>query len=209
MANLQVKPTRMELTNLKKRRAVAVRGHKLMKDKRDEMVRRFIVFVRRNRELREEVEKRMAKAMQSFVLARASSSDLAVEEALCYPARPASISVSVANVLSVKVPKLELVTSEGFNYPYGFATTTAELDTAVQYFSELLPLLVELAEVEKTCNRLADEIEKTRRRVNALEYVMIPQFNEAIRQIKMKLDENERGNLIRLMKTKEMLQQGK
>jgi len=205
MAALQVKPTRMELSNLKKRLKVAVRGHKLMKDKRDEMVRRFIGYVRRNKELREQVEEKLAAAMQEFVLARASMSGAELEEALCYPARPASLTAKKGNVLSIDVPQSSLNTTEGFSYPYGFSTTSAELDSAVQSFSELLPLLVELAEVEKTCNLLADEIEKTRRRVNALEYVMIPQFEETIRAITMKLDENERGNLTRLMKTKDML----
>ena len=138
---------------------------------------------------------------------RASMRAEAVEEALCYPARPAEIKVSAQHVLSVVVPKLELASVGKVELPYGIVGTSAELDAAVQAFAELLPLLIELAEVEKTCNRLADEIEKTRRRVNALEYVMIPQFDEAIRTIKMKLDENERGNLTRLMKTKEMLAQ--
>ncbi|MDR0840111.1 MAG: V-type ATP synthase subunit D [Christensenellaceae bacterium] len=205
MVTLQVKPTRMELSNLKRKKKVAVRGHKLMKDKRDELVRRFIIYVRRNRVLREQVEEKLAAAMQRFVLARATMSAEAVEEALCYPARPATVEAGVQHVLSIEVPQLRLAAAEGFSYPYGFMTTSAELDGAVQIFSEALPMLMELAEVEKVCNRLADEIEKTRRRVNALEYVMIPQYDEAIRQITMKLDENERGNLIRLMKTKQMI----
>lgn len=205
MAQMQVKPTRMELTNLKKKRKVAVRGHKLMKDKRDEMVRRFILYVRRNKELREQVEAKLGAAMQEFVLARAQMSTEAVEEALAYPARPANVTVDTQHVLSLKMPKIQLETTEGFDYPYGFMTTSSELDGAVQQFSEVLPMLIELAEVEKICNSLADEIEKTRRRVNALEYVMIPQFDEAIRMIKMKLDENDRGNTTRLMKTKEMI----
>lgn len=205
MAAVQIKPTRMELSNLKKRRNVAIRGHKLMKDKRDEMVRRFIGFVRKNRELRERAEKQLASAMRSFVAARAAMGWAGVEEALCYPARPANVEADIGHVLSIDVPKLRLNTTEGFEYPYGFATTGAELDDAVKTLSELLPLLIELAEIEKICNRLADEIEKTRRRVNALEYVMIPQFEESIRRITMKLDENERGNLTRIMKTKDML----
>ncbi len=206
MAALQVKPTRMELSNLKKKKKVAVRGHKLMKDKRDEMVRRFIIYVRRNKELREQVEEKLGQAMQSFVLARAGMGNEDIEEALCYPARPAKITAGTQQVLGVQAPKLDLVAStDAIELPYGMANTSAELDGAVKQFSELLPLLIELAEVEKICNRLADEIEKTRRRVNALEYVMIPQFDEAIRAITMKLDENERGNLTRLMKTKEML----
>ena len=204
MAQLQVKPTRMELTNLKKKRKVAARGHKLMKDKRDEMVRRFIAYARRNKELREQVEQKLSAAMGQFVLARAEMSGEAIE-ALAYRARPATVSVDTQHVLSLKMPKLSLETSDTFDYPYGFMNTSAELDSAVSAFAEVLPMLIELAEVEKICNSLADEIEKTRRRVNALEYVMIPQFDEAIREIKMKLDENDRGNTTRLMKTKEML----
>lgn len=206
---IQYKPTRMEMTNLKKRKQVAVRGHKMMKDKRDEMVRRFIIYIRRNRELREEVEQKLAAAMQAFVLARATMGNEAVEEALMYPARSIDAVIGKQYVLSVAVPKMELGEASEFAYPYGFATTSAELDEAVQLLSSLLPLLLELAEVEKTCNRLADEIEKTRRRVNALEYVMIPQFTEAIRQIRMKLEENERQSLTRLMKVKAMMAEGK
>lgn len=206
MAAIQAKPTRMELSNLKKRRLVAVRGHKMMKDKRDELVRRFIVYARRNKELRDEVEGKLSVAMRSFVLARASMSSADIEEALMYPARAASVDAQTASVLSIPVPKLAMETQEGYSYPYGYATTGAELDAAVQQLAEALPLLLELAEVEKACSRLADEIEKTRRRVNALEYVMIPQFNETIRSIQMKLEENDRQNTTRLMKTKEMLQ---
>ena len=206
MAAIQAKPTRMELSNLKKRRQVAVRGHKMMKDKRDELVRRFIVYARRNKELRDEVEEKLSVAMRSFVLARASMSGAEIEEALMYPARAASVDAQTTSVLSIPVPKLAMETQEGSSYPYGYATTGAELDAAVQQLAESLPLLLELAEVEKACSRLADEIEKTRRRVNALEYVMIPQFNETIRSIQMKLEENDRQNTTRLMKTKEMLQ---
>ena len=206
MAAIQVKPTRMELSNLKKRKKVAVRGHKMMKDKRDELVRRFIGYARRNRELREEVERMLMLSMKNFVLARATMSNDEVDEALMYPARAIAVEAGRQNVLSIAVPKMSMETGEGFTYPYGFATTSADLDGAVQQLAEVLPLLIELAEVEKTCGRLADEIEKTRRRVNALEYVMIPQFTEAIRRIQMKLDENERGNLTRLMKTKDLLQ---
>ena len=207
MAAIQAKPTRMELSNLKKRKTVAVRGHKMMKDKRDELVRRFIIFARRNREMREEVERKLTLAMKSFVLARASMSYAEIEEALLYPARAASVETGSESVLSIPVPKLKLETQEGFTYPYGYATTSAELDGAVQQLAEVLPLMLELAEIEKSCSRLADEIEKTRRRVNALEYFMIPQFTETIRSIQMKLEENDRQSTTRLMKTKEMLQQ--
>ena len=169
-------------------------------------MRQFLELVRENKTLRETVEAGIAAANKNFVLARAGMSNADIEEALCYPARPAKITVGTQQVLGVQAPKLDLVAgTDAIELPYGMANTGAELDGAVKRFSELLPLLIELAEVEKICNRLADEIEKTRRRVNALEYVMIPQFDEAIRAITMKLDENERGNLTRLMKTKEML----
>lgn len=206
MTAIQAKPTRMELSNLKKRKQVAVRGHKMMKDKRDELVRRFIVYARRNKELRDEVEHKLSLAMQSFVLARASMSGAEIEEALLYPARAASVETETMSVLSIPVPKLTMETQEGYSYPYGYATTGAELDGAVRQLAEALPKLLELAEIEKACSRLADEIEKTRRRVNALEYVMIPQFTETIRSIQMKLEENDRQNTTRLMKTKEMLE---
>ena len=202
---ISYKPTRMEMSRLKKRLVTATRGHKLMKDKRDETVRRFITFVRRNKELRERVEALMGEAMKSFVIAKATMSSAAVEEALLVPAASAKVEVSSGKVLSTEVPVLTYVPSENRGLPYGVFGTSSELDAAVSKFSELMPLLIELAEVEKTCNLLADEIEKTRRRVNALEYVMIPQLEAAIHSISMKLDENERGNLTRLMKTKEML----
>ena len=202
---ISYKPTRMEMSRLKKRLVTASRGHKLMKDKRDETVRRFITFVRRNRELRTRVEELMGEAMASFALAKAGMSTGAVEEALSYPAASAKVEVGASKVLSVEVPDLTYVPSESKGIPYGALGTSSELDNAVGKFSEIMPLLIELAEVEKTCNLLADEIEKTRRRVNALEYVMIPQLEDAIHDISMKLDENERGNLTRLMKTKDML----
>lgn len=202
---LSYKPTRMELSNIKKRRTVAIRGHKMMKDKRDELVRRFIVLARRNKALREKTELKLGSAMQNFVLARAVMSGSEIEEALLYPARAIAVEKGTDTVLSIPVPKLTADTQEGFVYPYGFATTGADLDGSVQALAEVLPLLLELAEVEKATSRLADEIEKTRRRVNALEYVMIPQFDDAIRDIRMKLEENERGNTSRLMKTKEIL----
>ena len=147
MAALQYKPTRMELSNLKKRRTVAVRGHKMMKDKRDEMVRRFILYIRRNKALREEVEQKLSLAMQSFVLARATMGNEAVEEALAYPARPAKVQVGKEYVLSIQVPTLALEEVGEFQYPYGFATTSSELDGAVQALSEVLPLLLELAAI--------------------------------------------------------------
>ncbi len=209
MAILRVNPTRMELTRLKKRLVTASRGHKLLKDKRDEMVRQFMLLIRRNRELRLEVEAALEKALSGFVLARVAMSREAMDEALLFPVREVELSVSHANIMSVDVPKIsyqEKKREQAF-FPYGMLMTSSELDSAVSSLASVLPQMVELAELEKTCNMLADEIEKTRRRVNALEYVMIPQLQETIKYIRMKLDENERGSLIRLMKTKDMIAQ--
>ncbi len=207
MAILRVNPTRMELTRLKRRHVVAVRGHKLLKDKRDEMVRRFMLLIKKNRELRQEVEAALSSALGGFVLARIAMSKESFDEALMFPVREVELSLSRQNIMSVYVPKIaytEKKREQAF-FPYGLLTTSSELDSATAKLASVLPQMVELAELEKTCNMLADEIEKTRRRVNALEYVMIPQLEETIKYIKMKLDENERGNLTRLMKTKDMI----
>lgn len=207
MASRKVNPTRMELSRLKKRRATAVRGHKLLKDKRDEMVRRFVLLARENKALRERVEAQLSQALYDFMLARAVMSEEAMEQALMVPAREVELQLGNRNIMSVDVPSIEVKairTSEG-GTPYGFAFTSAELDGAISTLADLLPELLKLAEAEKACNMLADEIEKTRRRVNALEYVLIPQMEADIRTITMKLDENERGNLTRLMKTKDMI----
>ena len=201
-STLRVNPTRMELTRIKRRLVTAKRGHKLLKDKRDEMVRQFILLVRRK-----EVENELQGALAKFALARAVMDSQALEEAVMYPARSAAVEIGLRNVLSVHVPTITPVqtTAKESALPYGLAETSADLDDAIATMAELLPKLLRLAEIEKACDLLADEIEKTRRRVNALEYVMIPQFEETIRSITMKLDENERGSLTRLMKVKEMI----
>ena len=202
---IRVNPTRMELTRLKKRLKTAVRGHKLLKDKRDEMVRQFMTYIRRNKELRDQVEDVLGKAMGRFAIANAQMGAQTVAEALLYPARAARFEASVRNVMSVNVPVIKYTGSDEADLPYGFAFTSSELDGAVMDLAAALPLLIDLAETEKTCNMLADEIEKTRRRVNALEYVMIPELETTIREITMKLGENERSSLVRLMKAKEMV----
>lgn len=208
MAKLNVNPTRMELRRLKDRLKTATRGHKLLKDKSDEMIRRFMLYIRENLRLREEVEGELQASLNSFMLARAVSSDAAIEEAVSMPGTRLKLSASSQNIMSVDVPVFEITKEEGGElYPYSFATVTAELDGAIASLAELMPKLLKLAEVEKTCNMLADEIEKNRRRVNALEYVMIPQLEETIKYITMKLDENERGATTRLMKVKSMLEQ--
>ncbi len=208
MAKMNVNPTRMELRRLKTRLKTATRGHKLLKDKSDEMIRQFMVYVRENKRLREEIEAELSSALKGFILARAVSSNAVIEEAVMMPATKAEISLSSDNVMSVEVPSISVVEHEGQDkYPYSFDTVTSELDASIGTLSTLLVKLVKLAEVEKTCNMLADEIEKNRRRVNALEYVMIPQIEETIKYINMKLDENERASTIRLMKVKSMIEQ--
>ncbi len=209
MAIMRVNPTRMELTRLKKRLKVAVRGHKLLKDKRDEMMRKFIDLIKSNKQIREEVEAELTKALGNFLLARAVMSNEVLEESIMFPTRSVELKIAKKNIMSVNVPTIHLVEQkqEGVSpYPYGFADTSGELDDAIATLSTVLPRMIQLAEIEKTCQMLADEIEKTRRRVNALEYVMIPQLHETIRYITMKLDENERGSRTRLMKVKDMIE---
>lgn len=208
MARMNVSPTRMVLTGLKKRLKTAKRGHKLLKDKRDELMKKFLDIVRENKRLREEVEEKLNIVHSRFVMARAVMNTELVEEALMFPKTEVNLNASTRNIMSVDVPTLEFTTSdnlEGDIYPYGFANTTGELDEAIATLSALTPELLKLAEMEKSAQLLADEIEKTRRRVNALEYVLIPDLEETIKYITMKLDENERSNLTRLMKVKDMM----
>ena len=207
MAVQRVNPTRMELTRLKGRLKTATRGHKLLKDKSDEMIRQFMALIRRNLALRMEVEEALHSVLGSFMLAKAVSSPTDIEEAIAVPGKRVKIKSGSKNVMSVEVPSFLVDQSEkGETFPYGFASVTGELDGCIGEMGELLPKLIELAEVEKTCNMLADEIEKNRRRVNALEFVMIPEFRETIKYITMKLDEAERANTIRLMKVKSMIE---
>jgi len=206
MARLNISPTRMELSRLKIRLKTAVRGHKLLKDKSDEMIRQFMHYIRENKKLREQVEKELVEALGEFMLARAVSDDAVIEEAVAMPSFETGIVTGIKNVMSVEVPEIGIEETEVKEpFPYSFLTITSELDGAVATMSKLLTKLVKLAEIEKTCNMLADEIEKNRRRVNALEYVMIPDIKETIKYITMKLDENERANTIRLMKVKSMI----
>ena len=213
IARLNVNPTRMELTKLKKRLTTAVRGHKLLKDKQDELMRRFIDLIKYNNELRKSVEVELGNSLKDFVMARALMSSEVLEEAIMYPKEKISLSVRTKNIMSVNVPEMKfkrlLEDDEGSIYPYGYANTSAELDNAIEKLYNILPKLLELAGVEKSTQLMADEIEKTRRRVNALEYMTIPRLQETIRYIQMKLEENERGALTRLMKVKSMLEKQK
>jgi V/A-type H+-transporting ATPase subunit D len=208
MAVMRINPTRMELTRLKRRLVVARRGHRLLKDKRDELMKQFLDIVQENRKLREKVENLLMEVHKNFLVARALMSSQVLEEALMLPGRSAALDVSQKNIMSVEVPEFNfsIEESSGDNiYPYGFASTSGELDGAVNALSEAMPLMLDLAQKEKCVQLLALEIERTRRRVNALEYVLIPQLEDTIKYITMKLEENERGNLTRLMKVKDMM----
>ena len=204
---LNVNPTRMELGRLKKRLATARRGHKLLKDKCDELMKTFLESVKENKTLRIKTEKRIADIHASFTVAAALTSSEVLEEALVYPKNEAELSVSTKNIMSVNVPEYDFRMKKEADglLSYGFAFTAAELDDAAAELDKAVPDLLRLAEAEKRSQMLAEEIEKTRRRVNALEYTMIPQLENTIKVITMKLSENERGNLTRLMKVKDMM----
>lgn len=208
MAVLNVNPTRMELTNLKRKLTTARRGHKLLKDKRDELMRQFMILVRENKELRKAVEEKISSANSHMSVARSVMGDAALQVALMIPKQEMTVDIQEKNVMSVMIPEFKTVfkSSDASDiYSYGYAFTSTELDDTVKYMSDILPELMRLAEVEKSCQLMAAEIEKTRRRVNALEHVMIPQYEETIKFIAMKLDENERSATTRLMKVKDMM----
>jgi V/A-type H+-transporting ATPase subunit D len=198
----------MELTRLKARLKTATRGHKLLKDKRDELMRQFLEIVRRNRELREKVDAGLARANAALAVASAIMSSDMLEQALLYPRRRVEMDMRLKNIMSVNVPVFEFKTDSAETsdiFPYGFAQTSGELDDAITALSEVFSEMFELAQIEKTMQLLADEIEKTRRRVNALEYVMIPDMQTNIKYISMKLEENDRSTKVRLMKVKDMV----
>ncbi|MBP3736703.1 MAG: V-type ATP synthase subunit D [Lachnospiraceae bacterium] len=208
MAKGTVTPTRMELTRIKRKLLTARRGHKLLKDKRDELMRQFLNLVRENKELREKVEEAIGEANRSFALARSGMSDEAVRVAFMTPKQEVTLDVTTRNVMSVEVPvySYETRTSDGADiFSYGYAFTSGDLDAGVARLQEILPDMLKLAESEKSCQLMAAEIEKTRRRVNALEHVLIPDMEDNIKYITMKLDENERSTQIRLMKVKDMM----
>ena len=208
MASTQVNPTRMELTKQKKKLITAVRGHKLLKDKRDELMRQFLDLVRVNMDLRLKVEEGIRNANRNFIIAKCGMSEESLKTALMTPKQEISLDVGEKNVMSVNIPVFESrsrTADENDIFSYGFAFTSGDLDEAVKSLSEVSEDMIKLAEVEKACSLMSAEIEKTRRRVNALEHVIIPEAQEHIKYITMKLDENERSSQIRLMKVKDMM----
>jgi len=205
MAVLRVNPTRMELTRLKRQLATAERGHKLLKDKQDEMIRQFMELIKKNRRLRIEVEEELSRIMKQFGLAKLKMSRIGMLEAMMIPSQAAKMEVGSKSVMNIKIPTVNYEPQKAIDLTYGFAFTPSELDQAILDLSGLLPKLVELAQLDKSCDMLANEIEKTRRRVNAIEFIMIPDMDDSIRYIQMKLEDNERSNIIRLMKSKEII----
>lgn len=207
MARLTVNPTRMEFTRLKKQLTTATRGHKLLKDKQDELMRQFILLVRKNHQLRQEMETELQAAMANVVLANASINEAFIEELFVLPTETMELAVTEKNIMSVKVPVMNFQYDDQLGeapLEYGYLNSNAELDQAIEQFTKVLPKLLALTEIEKTCQLMASEIEKTRRRVNALEYMTIPQLEETIYYIQMKLEENERAEVTRLIKIKDM-----
>jgi V/A-type H+-transporting ATPase subunit D len=210
MAELRVNPTRMEMKKIQARYQTARKGHKLLKDKRDELMKQFLDVVREDKALRERVEASLAGFYRSFTVASAVSSPKMLEEALICPKKECELLVDYKNMMSVTVPVFSTrveATGNSDSYNYGMAFTSGELDSSLRDLSGIMEDLLRMAELEKTAQLLAEEIERTRRRVNALEYILMPQYLETIKSIKMKLDENERGNTTRLMKVKDMMLQ--
>ena len=197
MARLNVKPTRMELSNLKSRLVLSTRGHKLLKDKQDELMRQFINLIRENNILRDEVEKELTASMRSFVVAKSLLTEAFIEELFAVPATAVELDIQENNIMSVVVPQMNFSMvdqdDKSTDLQYGYVNSNGELDDAIKKIEDILPKLLKLT-----------EIEKTRRRVNALEYKMIPQLQETIRYIQMKLEENERSSIVRMMKVKDM-----
>lgn len=208
MAEIKVNPTRMELSRLKKKLATARKGHKLLKDKRDELMRQFLELVKETKTLRKETEAALFAANKNFVLAGAVMKEEYLSAALLAPKQSVGIDVEKKNVMSVEIPKFNCISKtadENDIYSYGLAFTSGDLDDAVKSLSKVFLKMLRLAECEKACGLMSAEIEKTRRRVNALEHVMIPELEKNIKYITMKLDENERSTQIRLMKVKDMM----
>ena len=210
MTRLNVTPTRMNLNTLKKRLATSKRGYKLLKDKQDELMRQFLEKIRENKRLREEVEADLKDSSKGFLMASSFMSPEFLEEAVSFPTQKIGVDIKVKNVMSVRIPKMEFKIDKGGNenasmYPYGLAQTSADLDLAINGLNKVMDKLLTLAELEKSTQLMADEIEGTRRRVNALEYRTIPDLEETIKYIRAKLEENERATISRLMKVKDII----
>ncbi|HJA90647.1 MAG TPA: V-type ATP synthase subunit D [Candidatus Jeotgalibaca merdavium] len=203
MAVMNINPTRMELSRLKKRLHTATRGHKLLKDKQDELVRQFIILVKDNQRLRKKMEQTLQEGMKKYVLASSTIPDYILEESFAIPMQKVGLDVNFKTIMNMDVPVLNEQYDDDYgeeDFSYGFVNTTSELDQSLTDLDDILPLMLQLAEIEKTCQMMADEIERTRRRVNSLEHMTIPNLTDTIAYIERTLDESERSNLTRLMK---------
>ena len=210
MAVMNVNPTRMELSRLRKRLSTATRGHKLLKDKQDELVRQFILLVKKNQQLRKNMEQAVQEGMEKYVLASSTIPDNVLQEAFAIPLNKVTLDVQTKSIMNMDVPVLNEVYEEDTDendFSYGFVSTTSELDLSLSHLESVLPLMLQLAEIEKTCQLMADDIESTRRRVNALEFLTIPQLTETIAYIERTLAESERSNLTRLMKVIDVIEE--
>lgn len=205
MAIMQINPTRMELTRVKKQLSISLRGHKLLKDKQDEMIRQFMLIIKETKKLREEIDKELLIINRQYQKARIKISNEAIDEALLVPTKSSNFKTSSKNIMNLSVPIIEYEENKEIGLTYSLSFTPIELDEAIIGLSQLQSRLVKLAELEKSCDILADEIEKTRRRVNAIEYIMIPNLKDTVKYISQKLDDAERSNIIRLMKSKEII----
>jgi V/A-type H+-transporting ATPase subunit D len=203
---LDINPTRMELLRLRKRIVIARRGHKLLKDKQDELMRQLIDLIREIRDLRRRVERELTEASQRFLLAKAALRPGTIEGSLLVPTADLGLAVERRHIMNIRAPVFAAALT-GTIHCYGYLGTSGELDASLLALQNAMKLLVELAQKEKTIQLLADEIEKTRRRVNALEYVLIPDLTDTIKYISMKLSEMERSNLSRLMRVKEIVRE--
>lgn len=200
---LQINATRMEFYKLRRRLSMAVRGHKLLKDKNEGLMKEFLTLVKAYKEVRQRVDTDLPNRLKMFVLAQITSSSQNISTALEQSKGKLELKVSGKSILNIKVPVFEVSIHE--NNSYSFMDTPVELDDAIIQLKEFFPYMIRVAELEQSMRLLAKEIEKIRRRVNALEYILIPQLQESIKFIKTKLDEMERSNISRLMKIKEML----
>ena len=201
---LNVNPTRMELLKLKRRVKTAKRGYKLLKEKRDGLMKQFMAIIRKARDYREKIDQELPDSLKSFLFAAADMRPEVTEEALAMPSQKIELESKIKNVMSVNVPEFEFKkTSDPLSY--SLSTTSSQIDDSLKTFSDILEDMVKLAEIEHSASLLAEEIEKTRRRVNALEYVLIPNLEETVKFITLKLDEQERAGITSLMRVKEMV----
>lgn len=206
MAVLNVNANKSELNDIKDKLASAERGHKLLKDKQDGLMKQFIEMIRKNNQLRIEVEEVLSQSFADFLIASASMSPEMLEEAVSFPKQELTVDIKTRNFMSVDIPIMEFHRgSEENMYPYGYVNTSAELDDAISKLNKVMDKLLELAQVEKACQLMASEIETTRRRVNALEYKRIPDYLDTVKFIEAKLAEKERETNTKLMKVKDIV----